>query len=354
MCPPDSDGSTERRAGDHAAPPFPWDSGAYDAHCHPTDTMASTELIPSMRTRSLTIMATRTQDQGLVDALAARHGTKVVPAFGWHPWFSYQLYDDTTPPPVAERTYDPSAAAVSDAAARARSGVTLAAVLSAPDRVDDAMVSAAPPLRSLSAFIAETRERLLAHPSALVGEVGLDKAFRLPQLGASTGFPTAAGEGIATPGGREGRLLSPHRVHVAHQVAIMRAQLALAAELGRAVSVHGVQAHGLLFDTLATFWKGHEREIQSRRERRMAAPGAEEDVGSSSESGGGDDDGDEQRPGERQAVETRPPGARPYPPRICLHSFSGPPEVLRQYLDPRIPARIFFSFSTVVNYTSAG
>ncbi len=292
--------------------------------------MASIDSIPGMRARALTIMATRARDQELVESVASRLGggaepTVVVPSFGWHPWFSHLLYDDS--PATGHQQPDGD-----DATVRRKH---LAAVLtpapadsanSAAGADEDVIGLLAPELRPLSGFLAETRARLRRHQGALVGEIGIDRAFRLP-------WPEAG----QTKGG-----LSPYRVRPEHQARVLLAQLALAADEGRAVSVHGVQAHGLLLDTLTGTWRGHERAVASRRVRRMAAPGAEAE---------GEEEEEEEE--EKEEKEGEHGASKPYPGRICLHSFSGPPEILRRYVDRRVPARVFFSFSTAVNFTSA-
>lgn len=335
---------------------FPWHVGVADAHCHPTDTMGSIASIGSMRARALTIMATRSQDQDLVASVAKEQGItdrgaladspaterprKIVPAFGWHPWFSHQLYDDTA---------EAGGGGTCDASAppAERKAKHYSAVLSpVPD--GDFIASLPDPL-PLSKFVDETRRRVLDAGVALIGEVGLDKAFRLP-------WPWSPAEQSQrderlTPGGREGRTLSPHHVRMAHQVQVLKAQLRLAGELGVAASIHGVQAHGVLFAALESLWKGHEKEVVSRRKQKLVAPGAE-DFSS------GDEDGEDGEDGEEADGVVGAGGKRyrpkPFPPRVCLHSFSGSPQMVSQYLNPAIPVRVFFSFSTVINLSTAG
>lgn len=351
MC---GDGSTipER---DPSAPEFPWDAGAFDAHCHPTDTMSSIATIPEMKARALTIMATRSQDQDLVSDVASKHGLatrssaaadapgRVVPAFGWHPWFSYQLVNDQDPsaatPPDTE-----SEEAVHDFKTK-----HYTSVLSPPPQ-DAAFISQLPTPTLLSAFLAATRARASSHPASLIGEIGLDKGFRLPDKWEAG----ATRDESLTPGGREGRRLSPHAVAMGHQVAVLKAQLGLAGELGLPVSVHGVQAHGVLYDAIAALWKGCERDVLSKRERRRVAPNAED--WSSSSSSDEDEEGDDNpKPPERKTGDEagqKKVGNRPFPPRICLHSFSGSTEVLRRYIKPQVPADVYFSLSTAINLST--
>lgn len=112
-----------------------------------------------------------------------------------------------------------------------------------------------------------------------------------------------------------------------HQKKVLLAQLALGGELQRAVSVHGVQAHGILYDTLAQTWKGHERRKASKKDRRK------QDVTTTEQPETGEEDS----------------SSKPYPPRICLHSFSGPAETVKQYIASTVPCEVFFSFSTTIN-----
>ncbi|KAI0203795.1 hypothetical protein F4808DRAFT_388426 [Astrocystis sublimbata] len=358
---PDSQQNTNDGSAQDVSPrrePFPWDAGVFDAHCHPTDTMESIQAIHAMKARVLTVMATRSQDQMLVCEVADRHGvhdsetllspslpltdqSRLIPSFGWHPWFSYQLYDDK----AANPTYDGT-----PAGKLAHYDQVLAPL---PSSKDAAFSNGLAEPRPLSDFIEDTRRRLEKYPLALVGEVGLDKAFRLPT--AWTSDEQASREEALTPGGREGRRLSPFRVQMAHQAAILRAQLELAGRMDRPVSVHGVQAHGVLYDTIASTWKGHEKEVLSRRQKRQIAPGAEDFSDDT------DEDSDDEpaiskgsNPPRLAADTGKNAGPRNFPPRICLHSYSGHVEQLKMYIHPKVPAKVYFSFSIAVNWSTGG
>jgi len=302
--------------------------GLFDAHCHPTDIMSAVTSIEDMKAKVLTIMSTRAQDQDLVFEVAKQYLVKdkedlskgrkkgcVIPSFGWHPWFAHQIYDDRDSDSVFDRREH------------------YRSVLS-PSPDDDAFLSSLPEPRPLTGYLEECEQKLTEFPVALVGEVGLDRTFRVP-LGSQTKSADISKKtgghkpSEYTAGSREGRPLSPHHVSLDHQKMILKAQLELAAKMKRAVSVHSVATHGLVFDLLQSLWKGHEKPSKAAlKKQKKDAPNT------------GDSDETEDEPRHL-----------PYPPRICMHSYSGPADALKQFLNPRIPAQIFFSFSECINFS---
>ncbi|KAH0565204.1 hypothetical protein GP486_001404 [Trichoglossum hirsutum] len=292
-----------------------------------------------MKCRVLTAMSSRAQDQELMAQIAEKYPiqrelvldatgsrdlalAQVLPSFGWHPWFSHQLYDDS----ISDYQHgDRDAFKVSH----------YQAVLT-PSPVDQDFMRSLPHPQPLSKYIAQAKVYLESYPLALVGEVGLDRSFRLP----SAWLPGQEDvrDSAITPGGREGRRLSPYRVRIEHQQKVLKSQLSLAATMQRAVSVHGVQAHGTVFETLRETWKGCEREVVSKRsqKRRGDAPNSDVDRW---------DDTTEEEEEESEVSEA-------FPPRICLHSYTGPLESLKQYLHPSVPAKIYFSFSAGISLSA--
>lgn len=345
-------------ANGHSEEDFPWGLNVFDAHCHPTDTMSTVSDISKMNTKVLIVMATRAQDQHLVDDVANDMELKaaeahkldsadwrgIVPSFGWHPWFSHQIYDD----------YDHQDGHSQDGGGHLTEEQRIAHYQSVldPSPTDHAFISRLPLPRSLSSLLTSTSDRLSQHPLALIGEVGLDKAFRIPEAW----LPEQVEErddGL-TPGGREGRKLSSYRVDLDHQKKVLLAQLWLAGRMQRAVSVHGVQAHGHLYETLRQTWAGREKQTASKKERKerqkqkqQLEKAIDQDPLAQQESQ------QEEDCAERQNETSAGKHTHTYPPRVCLHSFSGPKDTLKQYLHSSVPVQFFFSFSIVINFNTS-
>lgn len=200
-----------------------------------------------------------------------------------------------------------------------------------PKSEDSDFLLALPDPRPFGEFLSRTRGYLRKYPVALIGEVGLDKQFRIPEAWLDEQLEKR--NDALTPGGREGRKLSSYRVSMDHQKKVLLAQLRLAGQMRRACSVHGVQAHGIVYETLSETWKGHERHVPSKKERKRAEAAAKANG----------------EPEDAESTTATDNGPLPYPPRVCLHSFSGPAETVKQYIAPSVPCDFYFSFSTTIN-----
>ncbi|VVT55411.1 uncharacterized protein SAPINGB_P004583 [Magnusiomyces paraingens] len=203
----------------------------YDVHCHPTDSPASLEYIPSMVTTKLVVMSTCLKDMPCVESLYKQYPEKVVPAFGFHPWYSYQIYNDLDSNETCIGNFQP------------------------PNKFDhyktvispqpsDEFLNLLPSPFPLSTVISEIESRLARIPQAIVGECGLDKIFRIPEPDSILHDEKECEVAL------ENRKLSKYRVSFDHQNMVLKAQLHLAVKYNRPISLHGVQCPGALYQTV--------------------------------------------------------------------------------------------------------
>ncbi|EAU92538.1 TatD DNase family Scn1 [Coprinopsis cinerea okayama7 len=197
-----------------------------DVHCHPTD---APEIPPeAMDELEITIcaMSSMKSDQKKVAELARSYPSKVVPCFGYHPWFSYQIAVD---PALSKEDH--------------YRRLFLGQVKEATEEHTQAferLVNLLPEPTPLSSILDEVRAHLIEFPDAMVGEVGLDRVFRVP-------YDYFA----------EKRELTPFIVPLEHQLTILEAQLELAVELGRNVSIHSVKSQLATLELLSKLATKH-------------------------------------------------------------------------------------------------
>lgn len=93
---------------------------------------------------------------------------------------------------------------------------------------------------SIDTFVAELSDRLEKYPQSQVGEIGLDKAFKIPnppEIAADKRNPKHTD--LATP--------------IAHQIRMVEAQVDVAIKLGRNISLHSVRTPQETVDMLRRF-----------------------------------------------------------------------------------------------------
>ncbi|KAJ7786603.1 TatD DNase family Scn1 [Mycena metata] len=192
-----------------------------DAHCHPTEARAVSA--ESMERLEITVCAMSTYhgDQSLVRDLALQNPVKVIPCFGYHPWFSHLISLGTVTSKYEHYRHlfigddaEPSAEKVS---------------------AFEELISLLPEPMSIDEVLEDLRHNfgLLSSTKTMLGEVGLDKDFRV------------AFDYRASP-----RRLTPFTIPLKHQLLVLEAQLDLAVELRRSVSLHSVHCPQVTVDLL--------------------------------------------------------------------------------------------------------
>ncbi|BGP14613.1 hypothetical protein JCM10213_002219 [Rhodosporidiobolus nylandii] len=200
----------------------------HDAHCHPSDDAAfNVEVLKGLKTGKLCAMSSRLPNQDKTKEVYAASPDTVVPFFGLHPWYCHPI---TFAPPDALLSKEAHYASLfADPADASKPHPQLSLVLPLfPDPVP------------ISTFLSSLEASLLARPSSHVGEIGLDRAFRIPnppEISADKRNPKNTD--LATP--------------LAHQIKVLEAQVDLAIRLGRSVSFHSVRAPQETVDVLKRF-----------------------------------------------------------------------------------------------------
>ncbi|ESK92701.1 dnase family scn1 [Moniliophthora roreri MCA 2997] len=186
-----------------------------DVHCHPTDSPVASEIMEAL---SITIcaMGTRQEDQALVRDLATSYPEKVVPCFGYHPWFSHRI---TLKPNVPKEDHYRSLFSPSN---------------DEENQILEVLLNVLPEPLTLEEVVSDVRRNLEAFPDAMLGEVGLDRSYRV------------AYDYFASP-----RKLTPFTIPVDHQLVILHAQINVAIELGRNISLHSVKSQQATMDLLS-------------------------------------------------------------------------------------------------------
>ncbi|KAJ7651668.1 TatD DNase family Scn1 [Mycena polygramma] len=179
-------------------------------------------------------MSTHQGDQSLVRDLALQNPTKVIPCFGYHPWFTHLISLHRTSKWEHYRKLFIGDGEPSDEHAS----------------ILEELVPLLPEPITLDEVISDLRHNfgLFASTTAMLGEVGLDKAYRV------------AFDYHASP-----RRLTPFTIPLDHQLAILEAQLNLAVELRRNVSFHNVKCPQVTVDLFITLKQKHGREWDNIR-----------------------------------------------------------------------------------------
>ncbi|KAH9818396.1 TatD family [Melampsora americana] len=193
-----------------------------DVHCHPNLAYDGNqpekviEEINQLKVKKICVMSSDFKSQLIIEEIYKRCSSKVKPAFGLHPWFSHQICFTTDPsenesdqlPLILEKDQDQS---------------IIKSHLSNPIELNE--------------FLNELKDRLVSIPDSMLGEVGLDKSFKV-----HIPIPIQNSNQNQNQNQKDQTKLIKSKVKVEHQIKVLEAQLDLAISLRKPISLHGVKA----------------------------------------------------------------------------------------------------------------
>ncbi|GAA5898536.1 putative endodeoxyribonuclease [Sporobolomyces salmoneus] len=248
-------------------------SRLHDAHCHPTDDDDfQPEKLQELKTGKFCVMSSSLTNQEKTKRVYEARPDDVIPCFGLHPWFSHPIsFSPADSLPSKESHYTLLFPSV-DSPSEPHPSLSL-------------LLPYLPPPVSISTFLSSLSSDLALYPSSFIGELGLDKSFKIPHpppLLSSHPSPLHKNSDLSTP--------------IEHQVRVVEAQVELAIKMRRNVSQHCVRCTGETVELLKRFKR------------------------------------------EKEGFESI---------YVCLHSFGGSAEAAKQIQKKH--SNIFFSFSTIIS-----
>ncbi|KAL7535458.1 hypothetical protein ACHAXR_006506 [Thalassiosira sp. AJA248-18] len=251
------------------------------------------------------IMSTHPRDYAAVDSVVAKlreRSYRAVPCYGIHPWFLHEVLNTTS------SSDDESKNSFND-----------------DGKEDD--------------WLVDLKQRLIDHPDAIVGEIGLDGArWREVEEDDNATVQSNGSKEEVNIWKRKRVLSCPMDL----QRRAFEQQLLLAAELQRPVSIHVVRAWGELLDSFDTAREAMEQKYLIEEEEEEAQKKGEEN---------------EQFIRPRSRI--KPKRRLLLPPKVYFHAFSGKAGVLPSLLAAckkgNVPREdVFFGFAPAIpNFYSA-
>ncbi|CAG8714782.1 10396_t:CDS:2 [Acaulospora morrowiae] len=147
---------------------FPW-SKICDAHSHLQNDVKNHSRIGELKTSRICMMGYKFEDLDVVSKLSKDFPDKIIPSFGYHPWFAHLLS-------LGEFTSDPHAhycSILNGSVSKKNTSSTT------EDNNLDTLISSLPPPIPYSSWHGKLESLIESHPGALVGEIGLDKSAKL-------------------------------------------------------------------------------------------------------------------------------------------------------------------------------